>query len=187
DSTSTTTPIVWLPPSIAGAASVTVPAKPTTRPNTDRPAMPAPSSSTVSTAVNSGIVLDSSEATPAGTRRVPITSSALDTVVMLGLATAMLTQSRRCRGGRSPRRSAKPSNTGPQIAERIAVSKIGDECSNPYLSTVKLSPISAATRATVARVNRVDTPGSLPGHSSDQHDQTGPLTSTAARSTGGPT
>ncbi len=71
-------------------------------------------------AVKSGIVLEISEAKPAGTLSTPKTSRPLDTVVILKLTTKMRVSNDRSWGRRSPRRSASAIRNVPPITVRSA-------------------------------------------------------------------
>ena len=73
----------------------------------------------------SGIVLDISDANPAGTRLTPNTSSALESVLMLRLTTRIRPSMTLSVGTRSPRTRARVTRNVPPRIVRIAASSIG--------------------------------------------------------------
>ena len=84
-------------------------------------------STRASTAVNMGMVLATSDATPAVTRLTPKTNRPLDTVVILKDTTKMLNRSRRFDGKVSPRRNANPSKKVPPMTVRMPAMRSGVE------------------------------------------------------------
>ena len=149
ESSSATAPTNVASPSSAGDASTAVPPNPTTRPSSPRRLMRVASSRSESTAVNSGIVLDISDANPAGTLLTPNTSSALDTVVILNPTTKIRPQDRPVgRESFAALRSARPTRNDPPITVRIEASSIGPVWSKANLRAEKLPPISIATTTT---------------------------------------
>lgn len=79
------------------------------------------------------MVADSRAARPEGIRAVPITSSTLDSVVMVSEDTATAVHARRERGSGSRRTRAKASRANPPIPARMALRASGEACSKPSL------------------------------------------------------